>query len=75
MYVNNKNKSKKKFFWRKTLQSEKMQKYIKFLKGPTTKVKPKLDKNQFKKLSKRTFFRKKKFQVSVKEIENSMIME
>ena len=34
-----------------------MQKNIKFLKGPKTKVKPQFDKNYCEKQSKRTFFR------------------
>ena len=51
---------------------KKSKKNIKFLKGPNTKVKHQFDENYCEKLSKRTFFRiKKKFQVSIKEIENN----
>ena len=48
-----------------------MQKYIKFLKGPTTKVKPQFAENYCEKLSKRTFFRIKKVPFSIKEIGNN----
>ena len=57
---------------KKTCKIKKVEKNTKFLKGPTTKVKPQFDGNYWEKQSKRTFFIiKKKFQVSIKEFENN----
>ena len=63
---------KKKFLEKNVAKWKNAKKTLNFLRGPTTKVKPQFDENYCEKQNKRTFFRiKKKFQVSIKEIENS----
>ena len=46
-----------------------MVKNIKFLKGPTTKLKPQFNKSYCEKINKRTFFRlKKSFKLALKKL-------
>ena len=62
----------KKKFWRTTLQNEKMQKNIKFLKRPHYKIKTPIRwKLLWKTKQKNVLKNKKKFQVSIKEIKNN----
>ena len=60
---------KKKNFGEKRCKVKNCKKKVKFLKGPTTKVKPQFVENYCEKLSKTTFFRiKKSFKLALKKL-------